>query len=149
MSRWALFSGAGWNGTVLVNGGARRRRRVVLQVSPGFIETMRIRLLAGRDLTRSDFDPGSPSVLVNETFARLFLPKIPPLAGRFTRPERTTEHEPVRQIPQQVVGLVGDAKYNDLRETAPPTVYVPLRVRPGESDNGHARDSFNAAMAYG
>ena len=137
MSRWALFSGAGWNGTVLVNGRRPSDADVwFLQVSPGFIETMRIRLLAGRDLTRSDCDPGSPSVLVNETFARLFLPKIPPLAGRFTRPERTTEREPVRQIPQQVVGLVGDAKYNDLRETAPPTVYVPLLVRPGESDNG-------------
>ncbi|HZB41492.1 MAG TPA: FtsX-like permease family protein, partial [Ilumatobacter sp.] len=137
MSRWALFSGAGWNGTVLVNGRHPSDADVwFLEVSPGFIETMRIRLLAGRDLTRSDYDPGSPSVVVNETFARLFLPKIPPLGGQFTRPEPTAEGEPVRQIPHQVVGLVGDAKYNDLRETAPPTVYLPFRVRPGESENG-------------
>ena len=137
MSRWALFSGAGWNGTVLVNGRHPSDADVwFLEVSPGFIETMRIRLLAGRDLTRSDYDPGSPSVVVNETFARLFLPKIHPLAGQFTRPEPTPEGEPVRQIPHQVVGLVGDAKYNDLRETAPPTVYLPFRVRPGESENG-------------
>ena len=40
-----------------------------LEVSPGFIETMRIRLLAGRDLTRSDYDPGSPSVVVNSGMA--------------------------------------------------------------------------------
>ena len=46
-----------------------------LEVSPGFIDTMRIRLLAGRDLVRGDFAPGSASVLVNETFARLFLPR--------------------------------------------------------------------------
>jgi putative ABC transport system permease protein len=137
MSRWPLFSGAGWDSKVLVNGRRPNDADVwFLEVSPGFIETMRIRLLAGRHLTRRDYAPGSPSVLVNETFARLFLPKIPPLAGQFTRPERTTEHEPVRQIPHQVVGLVGDAKYTDLRETAPPTVYVPLRVRPGESDYG-------------
>jgi putative ABC transport system permease protein len=137
MSRWALFSGAGWNGTVLVNGRHPSDADVwFLEVSPGFIETMRIRLLAGRDLTRSDYDPGSPSVVVNETFARLFLPKIPHLGGQFTRPEPTAEGEPVRQIPHQVVGLVGDAKYNDLRETAPPTVYLPFRVRPGESENG-------------
>ena len=135
LSRWPLFSGAGWNGTVLVNG--RRPSDVdvwFLEVSPGFLETMRIRLLAGRDLTRADFDPGSPSVLVNETFARLFLPGIPPLAGRFTRPMRTTEREAERQIPQQVVGLVGDAKYNDLREAAPPIVYLPLGARPDLTD---------------
>ena len=138
MSRWPLFSGAGWSGTVLVNGRRPSDADVwFLEVSAGFIETLRIRLLAGRDLTRADFDPGSPSVLVNETFARLFLPEIPPLAGRFTRPERTTEREAERQIPQQVVGLVGDAKYNDLREAPPPTVYLPLRARlVGETDNG-------------
>ena len=73
-------------------------------------------------------------MLVNETFARLFLPGIPPLAGRFTRPMRTTEREAERQIPQQVVGLVGDAKYNDLREAAPPIVYLPLRARPDLTD---------------
>jgi hypothetical protein len=106
-----------------------------LEVSPGFIEAMRIRLLDGRDLTHADFDAGSPSVLVNETFARLFLPGIPPLAGRFTRPERMTEREPVRQVPHQVVGLVRDAKYNDLREAAPPTVYLPFLARPGDAHN--------------
>ena len=52
MSRWALFSGAGWNGTVLVDGRRPSDADVwFLEVSPGFIETMRIRLLAGRDLT--------------------------------------------------------------------------------------------------
>jgi hypothetical protein len=132
-----LFSGAGWNGTVLVNGRRPNDTDVwFLEVSPGFMETMRIPLLAGRDLTRADFDPGSPAVLVNETFARLFLPKVTPLAGRFTRPERTTEREAEQQIPHQVVGLVGDAKYNDLREAAPPIVYLPLGARPGETDNG-------------
>ena len=78
-------------------------------------------------------------MLVNETFARLFLPEIPPLAGRFTRPERTTEREAERQIPQQVVGLVGDAKYNDLREAAPPTVYLPLRGTTGREPTTAAR----------
>ena len=139
LSRWPLFSGAGWNGTVLVNGRRPSDADVwFLEVSPGFMETLRIRLLAGRDLTRADFDPGSPSVLVNETFARLFLPGIPPLAGRFTRPMRTNEREAERQIPQQVVGLVGDAKYNDLREAAPPIVYLPLEARPDFADGGGA-----------
>jgi putative ABC transport system permease protein len=106
-----------------------------LEISPGFMETMRIRLLAGRDLTRADFDPGSPSVLVNETFARLFLPKVPPLAGRFIRPVRTSEREAEQQIPQQVVGLVADAKYDTVREAAPPTVYLPLRGPRAEGDD--------------
>jgi hypothetical protein len=123
------MSGAGWSGSVKVNGRRPNDTEVYfLEVLPGFVETMRMRLLAGRDFTRADLDVGSPSVLVNETFARLFLAGSPPLGRRFTRPERTSEGSPEVEVPHEVVGLVGDAKYNDMREQAPPMIYMPLRV---------------------
>jgi hypothetical protein len=83
-----------------------------LEVSPGFIDTMRIRLLAGRDLVRGDFAPGSASVLVNETLARLFLPGPSPLGRKFTRPERASRDSPEEEVPHEVVrgvvaGIVG------------------------------------------
>jgi len=128
-SRWPLMSGAGWSGSVKVNGRRPNDTEVYfLEVLPGFVETMRMRLLAGRDFTRADLDVGSPSVLVNETFARLFLAGSPPLGRRFIRPERTSEGSPEVEVPHEVVGLVGDAKYNDMREQAPPMIYMPPRV---------------------
>jgi predicted permease len=135
-SKWPLFSGAGWSVPVQVGG---RRPSLVdayfLEVSPGFIDAMRIRLLAGRDLARGDFNPGSPSVLVNETFARLFLPGRSALGQQFTRPDRVSRDSPEEHVPQEVVGLVADATYNDLREAAPPTVYLPIRPPRGEGDD--------------
>jgi predicted permease len=136
-SRWALLSGSGWNGTVFVNGRRPDDRDVwFLEVSPRFIETLRFRLLAGRDLTPADFGDRAPAALVNETFARYFLPGGSPLGRQFTRRERSREGGPEREIRYEVVGLVADAKYNDLREVAPPTVYLPFTVRPEPTDDG-------------
>jgi putative ABC transport system permease protein len=134
-SKWALLSGAGWNGTVFVNGRSPNDTDVwFLEVSPRFIETMRIPLLAGRDLTRADFNDRRPSAVVNETFARLFLPGGLPLGRQFVRKERRREGDAEREIPYEVVGLVGDAKYNDLREPTPPTVYLPFVLRNDPTD---------------
>lgn len=136
LSKWALLSGTGWNGTVLVDGRRPNDADVwFLEVSPGFIDAMRIRLLAGRDVVRADVDGGSPSVLVNETFARLFLPGTPAVGRRFTRPEPASDRSGTQHVPHDVVGLVADAKYSSLRETPPPTVYLPLRARPGTTDD--------------
>ena len=137
LSRWALFSGSSWDGSVLVDGRRPSEESVnFLEVTPGFIGSLRIRLLAGRDLADADFDAGSGSVLVNQTFARTFLGGGPILGRRLTRPERRSEREPERQVEHQVVGLVSDAKYNDLRETAPPTIYLPLRDDPDDGVDG-------------
>jgi putative ABC transport system permease protein len=137
LSRWPLLGGSGWDGTVLVDGRRPSDLPVTfVEVTPGFVGALRIRLLAGRDLIDADFDPGSPSVLVNETFARVFLYGGPVLGRRFTRPERRSEREPDRQQPQQVVGIVADAKYNDMKETPPPTIYMPLGVSPDRTDRG-------------
>jgi len=59
--------------------------------------------------------------VVNEAFAQRYFPGEDPLGKRFERVERSDT------VPQEIVGLAADAKYNDLREVTPPTVYVPLR----------------------
>lgn len=94
-----------------------------LSVSPGFFQTLRIALLEGREFVPRDTEPENPSsVIVNQSFARLYFPAQSPLGKRFNR---IGDSGP---IPQQIVGLVRDAKYNNVREPAPPTVYVPLRA---------------------
>ena len=55
------------------------------QVSPGYVSTMGIPIIEGREFTPADGDANSPVVLVNQTMARAFWPGRSPL-GRRLRP---------------------------------------------------------------
>jgi predicted permease len=93
-----------------------------LPVSPGFFETMGIRLIAGRDFIPGDSEPAEPTaVIVNEAFARRYFGAASPVGRVY---DRTGQPPPVRQ---EIVGVVTDARLSDLRSLPPPTVYVPLR----------------------
>ena len=123
-SRWGLFAGSGRNKSVRIPG-----RPVdaytpwYLQVSPGFLRTMRIPLVAGRDLEWRDALPELPSgVIVNESFVRRYFPGESPLGKRFFRIDGGAT-----LVAQEVIGVARDAKYTNLREPAPPTVYEPYR----------------------
>ena len=89
-------------------------------ITSGWIATFGTPLLAGRDLSERD-GPGSPRVaLVNQAFARKFLESANPV-GHTIQP---TE-EPASPA-FEIVGLVADAVYRDVREPTLPTAYVPL-----------------------
>ena len=127
LSGWALFRGWNWSSLVRVPGrplGADEPS--FLEVSPGFFETMQIRMVSGRDFTAADAAPEHPAaVVVNQAFARQYFDRLDVVGRTFERFERqgTLHHE--------IVGVVGNAKYNDLRQPAPPTVYVPTRTLDG------------------
>jgi putative ABC transport system permease protein len=122
LSRWGLFAGSGRNKSVRIPG-----RPVdaytpwYLQVSPGFLRTMRIPLVAGRDLEWRDARPElSTAVIVNESFARRYFPGESAMGKRFFRIDGGAT-----LVAQEVIGVAKDAKYTDIREPAPPTVYEP------------------------
>ena len=122
LSGWALLVGNGWNGSVEVPGRARvDGLAYFLHVSPEWRAAMRIRLLAGRDLRSMDTTPGA--ALVNETFARLYFGDDNPIGRTFAKPENT------RALEFQVVGVVGDARYRNMREPITATAYVPIAAR--------------------
>jgi predicted permease len=82
---------------------------------PGYLDTMGIQLVAGRDFTASD-DASAPRVaLVNETAARQFWPGEDPLGKRV----RFGEESPWMTI----VGVVRDGKYRTLGESPRPFLY--------------------------
>ena len=89
-------------------------------VSPGFFETLQTAFLAGHDFDEHD-RPGAPNVaIVSEAFVNKFAFGKNPLAMTFRvrRMNRTS-------APYQIVGVVKDTKYTDLREELGPIVYTP------------------------
>jgi predicted permease len=118
--------GRAWTHYVNVPGTAHETIEVTMApVTPGFFETMRIPLLAGRTFVRRDFDPESSGVIiVNDAFAKRYFGRDPAVGrmfeARFSESDTLTQHE--------IIGVVADARY-DLREPAAPTLYILLRLR--------------------
>jgi predicted permease len=98
-----------------------------LVISPNFFEVMEIPILAGRSLTPRD-DQAAPKVaVINEAAVKKYFANENPIGQRFG-----SSIENSGQI--EIVGVLRDAKYNSLRDPAPPTMYVPyLQARPGGS----------------
>jgi predicted permease len=88
-------------------------------VSPEYLSNLRIPLLQGRDFTESDDDHAPLVAVVNQTMARQLWPGENPIGNRF-RTEK--ESSPLTEV----VGLVGDAKYQNIMEDPQPWFYLPL-----------------------
>jgi predicted permease len=87
--------------------------------SPGYLETMRMRLVAGRLFTAGDNRAGAPhTVIVNQAIvSRCFGSRNP--IGQFVKAGFGVNAE--------IVGVVTDAKYRDLREDTVSMYYIPAR----------------------
>lgn len=81
------------------------------RIGPGYFATLGTRFVAGRDFDARDV-PGSPRVaIVNESFARAFFTGDP-IGRRFRIPSDTGG----AGVSYDVIGVVADQKYVDLRE---------------------------------
>ena len=116
----APFSGAGSSSTFLIEGqanaasgkGLEARRSHVL---PGFLETLGVRLLAGRTIDGRDRQ-GAPLVaVVNETLARRFWPADGAIGKRLGFGDAWLT----------IVGVVSDVKQASLGDSTRITVYLP------------------------
>ena len=92
-------------------------------MSPGYFHAMRIPLIRGRDFTAADNDAAPRVAVVNESFARTYLPGHDPIGRRIRLGLSTTEKEtPWREI----VGVVADIKHGALAESDQPAYFVPF-----------------------
>ncbi len=99
-------------------------------ISPGYLNTMRIPLLRGRDLNDADVVDRPPVVLVSESVAKRFWPNDNPIGKHITL---TFSGKAAREV----VGVVGDVKEDSLGQTRPvEALYWPLSqmtAQPGET----------------
>jgi predicted permease len=99
-------------------------------ISPGYFETMRTPLLAGRAFNDHDTKTAAQVAIVNQTMARKFFPNADALGNYFR-----TEPDPGKPAPKfQIVGVVRDSKYDSLREETLPTAFFPISQVPEGDD---------------
>jgi predicted permease len=110
----------------------------MMAVSPEFFDTLQIPLRGGRRFADSD-SPTSPKVaILNEAAAKKYFPGESALGRRVGfSPETNGEYE--------VVAVVGDTKYNSLREPAPPTMYQAFYQGPARGMNFILRTASDPA----
>jgi predicted permease len=90
------------------------------QVSDGYFATMGIRLVAGRLFTSRDRSDSLRVALLNETAARGFFGAESPLGRTVNFPGQYVEDD------FEIVGVVADARYQDLRTPDTRMAYIPL-----------------------
>jgi len=87
---------------------------------PGYFATMGIPILLGRVFGPQDTAASPKVAVINETFARWYLPGGSPIGRHFG-----LGGDPKHSNDIEVVGVVKDAKYESLRERAIPAAYYP------------------------
>ncbi|HVS16918.1 MAG TPA: ABC transporter permease [Thermoanaerobaculia bacterium] len=103
-------------------GGARRAD--VRMATPGYFETLGIRLLRGRTFDQSDTPESRPVVVVSETLARQTWPGEEAVGKRLV-----IDYASSGTYPYEVVGLVGDVRFRGIRSAPRPEVYLPHAQR--------------------
>jgi len=131
------LSGAGASRFITVDGHPERsedRRYVFVNwVGPKYFETLGTALLAGRDFKFEDRGRARVAI-INEAMARFYFGGRP--IGKYV----TFDGDP---LPFEVIGVVGDAKYFEIREAAPRTIYLNAFQTPRPPSTFALRTNFN------
>lgn len=113
------FSGAQWGTRITVEGRPEEKFAThTREVSPGYFQTMEIRLIKGRCFTEQDNAAAPQVAIANETLARQIWPDENPIGKRVN----------LRAV-TEVVGVVSAARHLRLDLPAGPEVYTPYCQR--------------------
>ena len=101
-------------------------------VAPAYFQTMRIPFFAGRDFRWDDSASTGQKIILNQAAVKLLFPNRNPLGLSVTKKEGE------KIFNYEVIGVVGDAKYEDVRSAPPPTAYVPFMQNDPETRSYYA-----------
>ncbi len=97
-------------------------------VGPGYFQTIGIAVRRGRAITAQDSATGAQVAVVNQAFVDTYFAGQDPI-GRRIWIGRASYPEP-SELPQEIVGIVANARYNDPGTPAGPFAYLPLSQSP-------------------
>ena len=117
ISGWPLLGRIRINSDISINGAPPSPiSAFFLNISPGWLSTMKIPLVSGRDFRPQDTSPGA--AIVNQTFAKTYFPGQDPIGRTFERG--------ANRPPNKIVGVTPDIPDHDLRQPSGPVFYVPF-----------------------
>src|SRR5262249_28982342 len=122
---FAPVSGSGWNDTVHAEGapaGEAGKESYFNRAGPGYFRTMGTPLIVGRDFNERDTLSAPKVAIVNEAFARRFFGGHNPVGRTFRVEAGASRLDAV----YEVVGLVKNTKYYNLREEFIPIGFFPM-----------------------
>ena len=119
-----LYGGLAASTTFMIEGQPElppgQRPKTNVRVSdPGYFSAMGIPLLRGRNFTDQEAVEAKHVVLISKSLAERYFPGEDPLGKRITVPMSE------KPVPTEVIGMVGDVRYDSLTDQAEPTVYLP------------------------
>jgi putative ABC transport system permease protein len=125
LARVALLAGNNWGNDVSVEGFQRGpdtdAEARYNEISPGYFRTMGVPLISGREFAAAD-TLGAPKVaIVNEAFAKKFN------LGRGAVGKHMAQGTGDVKLDIEIVGLVQDAKYSEVKQEVPPLFFRPYR----------------------
>jgi len=94
-------------------------------VGPGFFSTLGMPLVLGREFTEGDVEGAPEVVVINEAFARKFGLDPRGAVGEFMSESGSDE------LDLQIIGVVQDAKYAEVKQEIPPLFFRPYRQSDG------------------
>jgi predicted permease len=119
------LAGDTWIDSIRVSGDARPVMQIPTEhfrwISPGYLESIHLPLLAGRFLSPSE--EGKHYALISDATARALWPGMTPIGRQFHRAGLTDE------APFTVIGVVRDARTISLAKPDPMMVYMPYWYR--------------------
>jgi len=121
------IAGSNWNSIFIIEGQPVPERSQLpssawTPITPGYFETMGIRLLLGRTFDDRDLTNAPSAIVVNETFARRFFGDHNPLGAR------VKQGWPEDQAPwRQIVGVVNNVRVSGLQGDPTLQIYMPVR----------------------
>jgi predicted permease len=131
-----LLAGSNWGSDVSVEGFKRDpdtdSNARFNQVSAGYFRTLGVPLMAGREFTTADTATSPKVAIVNEAFTKKF--KL----GRNAIGKHLSTGEDKTKLDTEIVGVVQDAKYSEVKQVIPPLFFRPYR----QSEDGVGEMSF-------
>jgi predicted permease len=111
------------------------------QVSPGYFDTVGIRIITGRSFLPRDQSNSPRVAILNETAARFYFGADNPLGRKISLPGQNVTSE------YEIVGLSADARYESLREPAERMIYLPITQAVDRITNLFLAIRTNSALA--
>ena len=120
-----ILAGDNWGNDVSVEGVTyepdKDMNANVSEVAPNYFKVIGATMLQGREFTLADAAGGPKVAIVNEAFAKKFN-LLPNVVGK-----HMARGSNAKQLDLEIVGLVRDNKYSDVKLPVPPVVVTPWR----------------------